>query len=322
MAGETLRVLSGAGAGTQIPLQGDFIVGRSEAGMGNLAGDSEISRRHARFQLTPQGQVIVEDLGSTNGTLVNGQRLGGPRVLAPGDQITMGKTILQFDAPAAAQAATAAPPVTAAPAPPPYVPPAAPPPPAAAPAPPAYVPPAAPPPAAAYGAGQGFAGGPISGPPGAVSPSSRPRWLLPAAIGLAVLAIAGAIIAVAANSGSDKGASTTTQAATQAAPPAQSAPAQTPPAQTPSVRSVPALEASLKSVLSGTSSSGPRVTGVKCPPNAPSASGATFACAVTGQQGLAGAVTVTLKDSKRKAYSFKAVLHGNGFTRTVSGSAS
>src|ERR1700712_5323050 len=108
MAGESLRVLSGAGAGSQIPLNGDFVIGRSEAGLGNLAGDSEISRRHARFQLTGSGQVLVEDLGSANGTHVNGQRRGGPRLLAPGDQITLGKTILQFDAyPAAAVAPVA-----------------------------------------------------------------------------------------------------------------------------------------------------------------------------------------------------------------------
>lgn len=294
MAGETLRVLSGAGAGSQIPLTGDFVIGRSETGMGNLAGDSEISRRHTRFQLTGSGQVIVEDLGSTNGTYVNGQRLGGPRLLAPGDQITLGKTLLQFDAhPAAAVAPVATQPLPAAYAPPP--------------------PPAGP---AAYGAGQGFAGGPTSGPPG-VAPTSRPRWLPFAAIALAVLVVAGAIVAVITNSGSND----TKQASSQAAAtPAQSTSAQSTPAQTPSVRSVAALEASLKSVLSG-ASTGPRVTAVSCPSNAPSAAGSKFACQVSGQQGLAGEVTVTLKDSQRKVYKFKASLQGNGFTRTISGTA-
>jgi hypothetical protein len=311
MAGETLRVLSGSGAGTQIPLNAEFVIGRSETGMGNLAGDTEISRRHARFQVAQSGQVIVEDLGSTNGTHVNGQRVDGPRVLAPGDQITLGKTILQFDAhPAAAvaaPAAAAAPAATAAP--PPTQPlPAAP----AAPLPPVG--------AAAYGAGPGFAGGPISGPPGAVAPSSRPRWLPFAAIALAVLVIAGAVAAVIANSGSDNGKQPASQAAATP-PPAQSTPAPSAPPQAPSVRSVPALEASLKSVLSGASTSGPRVTAVSCPSNAPSAAGSTFACQVAGQQGLAGTVTVTLKDSQRKAYKFKATLQGNGFTRTVSGTA-
>jgi hypothetical protein len=152
----------------------------------------------------------------------------------------------------------------------------------------------------------------------------RPRWLPWAAIVLAVLIIAGAVVAVIANTGSDSGkqAASSQSAATPAqSAPAPSSPAPSAPAPTSSVRSVPALEASLKSVLSGASTSGPRVTAVSCPSNAPSAAGSTFACQVAGQQGLAGAVTVTLKDSQRKAYKFKAVLHGNGFTRTVSGSA-
>src|SRR3954471_16285501 len=95
MAGESLRIISGAGAGTEIPLEGDFVVGRGEDGMGNLAGDQEISRRHARFR-HENGQVIVEDLGSTNGTYVGGRRLTGPHQLSPGDQITLGKTVLQL----------------------------------------------------------------------------------------------------------------------------------------------------------------------------------------------------------------------------------
>jgi hypothetical protein len=96
VAGESLRIISGAGAGSQIPLRGDFVVGRSETGMGNLAGDTDISRRHARFRLTDQGQVIVEDLGSTNGTHVNGRRLNGPVLVSPGDRITLGNTVMQL----------------------------------------------------------------------------------------------------------------------------------------------------------------------------------------------------------------------------------
>jgi predicted component of type VI protein secretion system len=289
MAGEALRVVNGAGAGTQIPLYGEFVVGRSEAGAGNLTGDSEISRRHARFQLTQYGQVILEDLGSTNGTYVNGERLAAPRALAQGDQITMGRTIVQFEAAAVVPPAVA-PPVAAPPAPPPLEP-------------------------AAYGAGQG--GGPVAPVP-ARTPSSRPAWLLPLGIAVAVLAVVGAIVAVATNSGSDSGTTAVTPAATQ---PAATTPAQSTPAPASAVRSVPALEASLKSVLNGASTSGPSVTTVTCPPNAPSAAGSTFACAVRGGQGLGGTVTVTLKDSQRKTYKFKAMLQGNGFTRTVSGTA-
>jgi hypothetical protein len=136
-----------------------------------------------------------------------------------------------------------------------------------------------------------------------------------------VLIVIGAVIAVIANSGSDK----PKPPAIQTSPtPAQSTPAPTTPApnapaQPPAVRSVSALEGSLKSTLNGASSSGPRVTKVTCPASAPAAAGATFACAIQGQQGLAGAVQVTLKDAQRKAYAFKASIRGNGFTRTVSG---
>src|SRR3954454_19369174 len=96
MAGDTLQVVSGAAAGQSIDLDGDFTVGRTEAGMGNLSGDSEISRRHARFRRGARGEVIVEDLGSTNGTYVNGQRLAAPYLLKPGDQVTLGRTVLQL----------------------------------------------------------------------------------------------------------------------------------------------------------------------------------------------------------------------------------
>ena len=97
MSGEALRIVGGTGAGSRIPLGADFVVGRAEAGMGNLAGDHEISRHHARFRRTAQGQVLVEDLGSTNGTYVDGTRITGPHVLSHGDQIVLGKTVLEFD---------------------------------------------------------------------------------------------------------------------------------------------------------------------------------------------------------------------------------
>src|SRR4030067_1421209 len=63
-----------------------------------VLGDAEISRQHAHFTRTPAGYVI-EDLGSTNGTFVNGQRLGGPVVLKPGDVVSFGEQIvLLYDA--------------------------------------------------------------------------------------------------------------------------------------------------------------------------------------------------------------------------------
>ncbi|MCC6522619.1 MAG: FHA domain-containing protein [Polyangiaceae bacterium] len=52
-----------------------------------------VSRHHARFRVTEAG-LAVEDLGSTNGTLVNGERVG-ERVLSEGDRVLIGTSILK-----------------------------------------------------------------------------------------------------------------------------------------------------------------------------------------------------------------------------------
>jgi predicted component of type VI protein secretion system len=58
-----------------------------------VINDAEVSRRHAR--LTFQGgKYVLEDLGSTNGTFVNGQRLAGPRVLKAGEVVSFGEQIV------------------------------------------------------------------------------------------------------------------------------------------------------------------------------------------------------------------------------------
>ena len=57
-----------------------------------VINDPEVSRRHARVVL--QGQnYILEDLGSTNGTAVNGQRLAGPYLLQHGEVIILGEQV-------------------------------------------------------------------------------------------------------------------------------------------------------------------------------------------------------------------------------------
>ena len=59
--------------------------------------DSNVSRRHAEVRATPQGYVVV-DLGSTNGTMVNGARITADRRLADGDIISFGSTHVRFEA--------------------------------------------------------------------------------------------------------------------------------------------------------------------------------------------------------------------------------
>jgi pSer/pThr/pTyr-binding forkhead associated (FHA) protein len=57
--------------------------------------DEQASRRHAQVEPGPEGFVLV-DLGSTNGTLLNGRPVDGPAPLAPGDRIVVGDTIVRF----------------------------------------------------------------------------------------------------------------------------------------------------------------------------------------------------------------------------------
>jgi pSer/pThr/pTyr-binding forkhead associated (FHA) protein len=55
--------------------------------------DAEVSRHHARMTLQG-GKIVLEDLGSTNGTSVNGNRISGPHVLKAGEMISLGEDIV------------------------------------------------------------------------------------------------------------------------------------------------------------------------------------------------------------------------------------
>ncbi|MCH7480644.1 MAG: FHA domain-containing protein [Chloroflexi bacterium] len=57
-----------------------------------VINDAEISRRHTRL-LIQEGGYVVEDLGSTNGTFVNGQKITGSHVLEPGQTIRLGENV-------------------------------------------------------------------------------------------------------------------------------------------------------------------------------------------------------------------------------------
>ncbi len=71
-------------------------VGRSGQNDVELRGDQFASAAHARFD--PRGDgVVLEDLGSTNGTFVNGVKVERARRLEPGDVVRVGETELRYD---------------------------------------------------------------------------------------------------------------------------------------------------------------------------------------------------------------------------------
>jgi class 3 adenylate cyclase len=85
-----LAVLDGAAGGRRIRVSGKLTVGRGDDA-GLLIDDPEISRVHAVIGSTAEG-LEIRDLGSLNGTLVNGERISSPTLLAPGDVVKIGAT--------------------------------------------------------------------------------------------------------------------------------------------------------------------------------------------------------------------------------------
>jgi hypothetical protein len=108
-----LTVTSGPAAGRSIELERDVIVGRDE-GADLAIPDPDISRRHAAIRPAPDGGVIVEDLGSSNGTFVDGRRIGAPVTLTSPAKLQLGDSELSLE-PASAPPLRTAPPEAPAP---------------------------------------------------------------------------------------------------------------------------------------------------------------------------------------------------------------
>jgi pSer/pThr/pTyr-binding forkhead associated (FHA) protein len=90
-----LRIVAGPMEGQELPLGDELLIGRNYGDPGALGGDPRLSRRHARIARGPGGVYFVEDLGSTNGTKVNGQRLYRTHSLKDGDEIHVGSSTLR-----------------------------------------------------------------------------------------------------------------------------------------------------------------------------------------------------------------------------------
>ncbi|MEJ7784403.1 MAG: FHA domain-containing serine/threonine-protein kinase [Solirubrobacteraceae bacterium] len=89
-----LLVTAGAAEGTRIAIDGEHLFGRAAPGPGSLGGDLELSRRHALVRAVPGGTLTIEDLGSRNGTYVNGRRIEQLEPVGPGDEISVGASTL------------------------------------------------------------------------------------------------------------------------------------------------------------------------------------------------------------------------------------
>lgn len=92
-----LVMQSGPTPGKNYPLdKNEIFIGR-DINNDIVISDAEISRKHSRLILG-EGSYVIEDLGSTNGTFVNGQRLLGPHSLTAGELIMLGENVgLSFE---------------------------------------------------------------------------------------------------------------------------------------------------------------------------------------------------------------------------------
>ena len=96
----TLVAGSGPLDGRRFELDGEIVLGREDATI--TLADEETSRRHAAIRVV-EGAVVIEDLGSTNGTYVDGRRITTATTLSGGETIKMGQTIFHLEVEAEAE---------------------------------------------------------------------------------------------------------------------------------------------------------------------------------------------------------------------------
>jgi ABC transport system ATP-binding/permease protein len=86
-----LRVVSGPNAGLTVDVDEEVVIGREDTDL--ALDDEEMSRRHALVR-RHANRLQVEDLGSTNGTFVDGTRIAEPTLLGGGAEIKVGTTVI------------------------------------------------------------------------------------------------------------------------------------------------------------------------------------------------------------------------------------
>ena len=82
--------------GVRVPLTGPIVIGRSPEADIVIANDF-VSSKHARVSVSTGGGAVLEDLGSTNGTLLNGKRVSRTVAMKPGDRIGLGTVELRLE---------------------------------------------------------------------------------------------------------------------------------------------------------------------------------------------------------------------------------
>ena len=90
-----LRFISGKYQGGEFPLRmnREIIIGRS-SDLDMVLVEDMVSRRHAKITST-DGDIFIQDMGSTNGTFVNGEKIAGRARLTEGDRILVGTSIIK-----------------------------------------------------------------------------------------------------------------------------------------------------------------------------------------------------------------------------------
>jgi pSer/pThr/pTyr-binding forkhead associated (FHA) protein len=88
----SLLVIAGPLEGEKIDVDRTLVVGRHDADV--VIDDPELSRRHLEIRLDSDG-LIVEDLGSTNGTFIDKRPIEAPTHVGHGERVTLGATVLE-----------------------------------------------------------------------------------------------------------------------------------------------------------------------------------------------------------------------------------
>ncbi len=97
-AGASLRVLHGFYEGLELPIDRDWLVVGRGRGADALLADPTLSRAHAAIGFEGGAGFFVQDLGSTNGTLINGRREERGSIV-DGDEVQLGKLRLRVQLP-------------------------------------------------------------------------------------------------------------------------------------------------------------------------------------------------------------------------------